>query len=97
MTNKQEVLQAFKLCEGDVILLNPLAFIGDKKELKKCPRVKFNDYNTFSIAKDDECSCGKILEYIMEFYTLKDILRIFFMFLFRKPKQEFIKFMWTNQ
>lgn len=96
-TQKGEVWQAFKPSDGDIILLNPLAFDGDKKDLKKCPRIKFNDYNSFSIANENEYSCGRIIDYVTEYYNLKEIIKILIMFLTRKPKQGFIKFLWTHK
>ena len=88
---------AFKLEDEDVIVLNPTCFDGNPKELKKLPHIRINDHNSFSIVKDSECANGKILRYIVEYYSFKDVIKILYMFLFRKAKKEYLSMMWISK
>ncbi len=82
---------AFKIEEGDVVFLNPICFDANIKDLKTGTLIKFNDHNSFSIAKDQDKACGILLSHKKEYYSLKEILNILYMFFMKKPKKDILE------
>jgi hypothetical protein len=94
----QKTYDCFKPKYGDIIRLelDKNVIDADIKQIKNFPYIKINEgRDNFSIDPNSEDSCGRIIEYIPEYYNIKEILKFILMFITKKPKKEYIRILWT--